>query len=142
MKASRLNQPVCRSRRIGTLPSLGMLSLLCLTSALPTHASTVYVQDSGYSNTFGDSSYLQLTDSNPNSIYFITPNWDPGARAGTFDNHPIGVWFDSGSQNWAIFNQDGAAMPLSAAFNVFTRPAASNVYVHKATPSNSLGDFT
>jgi hypothetical protein len=123
----------------GTAACLAALSLGLARTA---DASTVYVQDSGVTNTIGNSSYLQMMDPNPNSIYFFTPNWDPGARAGIYNNHPTGVWFDSNRQNWAIYNEDRTAMPLSAAFNVLTRPAASNVYVHHATTSNSRGDFT
>jgi hypothetical protein len=33
-----------------------------------------------------------------------------------YNNHPIGVYYFSG--HWTIFNQDLAAIPLNAAFNV------------------------
>jgi hypothetical protein len=66
-------------------------------------------------NTYLDNS---LTNDNPNVILYVTPNWNPGGSGGTYNNHPIGVWYNSNRQKWAIFNQDGATMPEGAAFNV------------------------
>jgi hypothetical protein len=54
----------------------------------------------------------------PNAILFVTPNINPGSISGTYDPHPVGVRYDTGSGQWAILNEDGASMPLSAAFNV------------------------
>ena len=45
-----------------------------------------------------------LTNDNPNAIVVVTPNYNPGGVGGTYDNHPIGVWYDG--SKWAIFNQD------------------------------------
>jgi hypothetical protein len=58
-----------------------------------------------------------LTNGNPNAIVFVTPNWNPGGVGGTYDNHPIGVFYDG--NKWAIFNQDLTAIPVNAAFNVY-----------------------
>ena len=45
-----------------------------------------------------------LTNGNPNAIILVTPNWNPGGVGGTYDNHPIGVFYTAGK--WTIFNQD------------------------------------
>ena len=66
-------------------------------------------------NTYLDNS---LTNDNPNVILYVTPNWNPGGSGGTYNDHPIGVWYNSNRQKWAIFNQDGEPMPDGAAFNV------------------------
>jgi hypothetical protein len=59
------------------------------------------------------------SDGDPNAILFVTPNWNPGGVGGVYNNHPIGVFFCQRCSNkWAIFNQDFAAIPLNAAFNV------------------------
>lgn len=132
-------------RSAASLCSLGALALLNPFGALgvrPAAASTVYIQTAAGSNTIGDWTDLSLKDPNPNSIYFVTPNWNPPGLGGTFENHPIGVWFDAGRGDWAVFNQDGASMAIGESFNIFTRPAASNVYTHTATSSNSAGDST
>lgn len=81
-----------------------------------------------------------LTNGNPNALLLVTPNWNPGGLGGTYNNHPIGVWY-TGSQ-WAIFNQDRASVPPGAAFNVLVLSAGPGVFVHKATAGNSTGDYT
>jgi hypothetical protein len=40
--------------------------------------------------------------------------------SGVRSNHPIGVWYN-GSQ-WGVYNEDGATMPSTAAFNVMFLP--------------------
>jgi len=57
-----------------------------------------------------------LTDGDPNAILIVTPNYNPHGTGGVYEPHPIGVYY-TGSK-WAIFNQDAAAMPVGAAFNV------------------------
>ena len=52
----------------------------------------------------------------PNAILIVTQNWNPGGGIGTYNAHPIAVYY-AGSA-WNIFNQDFAAMPVNAAFNV------------------------
>ena len=68
----------------------------------------------------GNSTYIEnrLINANPEAILFVTQNWNPGGESGTYNEHPIGVWYDSGAQRWAIFNQDRRAIPEGAAFNV------------------------
>jgi hypothetical protein len=46
----------------------------------------------------------------------LTQVWNPGGAGGTYNPHHVGVWFDGSS--WNVFNEDGAAMPLGAAFAV------------------------
>ena len=54
---------------------------------------------------------------------FVTPDWNPsGNLAAAFDTHQVGVWYDSSAADWAIANEDGAAMPIGAAFNVHIEP--------------------
>ncbi|MCA1740779.1 MAG: hypothetical protein LC740_18750, partial [Actinobacteria bacterium] len=56
---------------------------------------------------------------NPNAVLYVTQNWNPGGReGGTYNDHPVGVWYDTNREKWAIFNQDRAAIPEGAAFNV------------------------
>ena len=45
-----------------------------------------------------------------------TPNYNPGGGSGTYNNHPVGVFYIGA--RWAIFNQDLASMLNNAAFNV------------------------
>jgi hypothetical protein len=79
-----------------------------------------FVHHATSENIAQNSTYLDnpLTNGNPNVILYVTQNWNPGAGAGIYNDHPIGVWYDSNAQRWAIFNQDREAMPEGAAFNV------------------------
>ena len=54
-----------------------------------------------------------LTNNNPYVLVFATPNYNPGATGGTYDNHNIGVYYVGGDKQMAVFNQDGAAMPVN-----------------------------
>jgi len=71
-------------------------------------------------NISANGTYLDdpLTNDNPDAILYVTQNWNPGGNGDTYNEHPIGVWYDSSRQRWAIFNQDREAMPDGAAFNV------------------------
>jgi hypothetical protein len=60
-----------------------------------------------------------LINDKPNAILYVTQNWNPGGgRSGTYNDHPIGVWYHDDRGRWAIFNQDEAAMAVGAHFNV------------------------
>jgi len=78
---------------------------------------------------------------NPNAIFLVTANWNPGGTGGVYNTSPIGVWYDAGTAKWGIFNQDLAPMPEGAAFNIFI-PSGGDYFVHTVTPSNSPGYFT
>jgi len=84
-----------------------------------------------------------LANNNPNAVIEVTPNYNPGGIGATYDNHPIGVWY-TGSR-WAIFNQDRAAMPVDAAFNVMVSPSPGSysfLAIQTASSANSSGDAT
>jgi sortase A len=67
-----------------------------------------------------NSTYLDdpVLNGKPGAILSVTQNWNPGGGGGTYNDHPVGVRYDSGHQQWAIYNTDGAAMPDGAAFNL------------------------
>ncbi|MBX3125713.1 MAG: trypsin-like serine protease [Polyangiaceae bacterium] len=72
----------------------------------------------------GNTLYLDDPNLNgrPEAQLFVTPNYNPGGTGGRYLNSPIGVWYSSGLGRWAIFRQDGSAMPNDAGFNVLARP--------------------
>jgi hypothetical protein len=55
-----------------------------------------------------------LCNGDPNAILIVTPNWVAGG--GVYNNHVVGVSYIP--PQWVIFNEDFAAMPTNAAFNV------------------------
>jgi hypothetical protein len=73
-----------------------------------------FVHTATAANITGNWTYIDhpLTNENPNAIVLATQNWNPGGAVGTYNNHPIGVWYASGAKKWAVFNQDLAAIPL------------------------------
>ena len=85
-----------------------------------TTLDTVFIHHATPENTSANSTYLDgpLTDGNPNAVLVVTHNWNPGGSPGKYNDHPIGVWYDRDRSKWAIFNQDRAAMPVGADFNV------------------------
>ena len=126
-----------------------------LASAHTAQASTPYMSGVAHftqivysSNRSGDSTYMNngYTNNQPNALLFVTPNGSPGGVGGAYDNHPVGVWYDTSAKEWAIFNEDKAIMPLNAAFNVLVVPTPGSfggtVFVQTAAPYNVSGDST
>jgi hypothetical protein len=106
---------------------------------VPNPDTSVFVHTASAANINSHTTTIDypLTNGNPNAIILVTPNFAAGGTCGCIhDDHPIGVNYD-GTQ-WRIFNQDGAAMPVGAAFNVFVPTASVNVFVHTATSGNTF----
>lgn len=83
----------------------------------------------------------QLND-NPNAIFFVSQNWNPNGIGGQYNDHSIGVWYSSSSKRWNIFNQDKTDMDAGAAFNVLIPDGDYSVFVHAASPSNIVNNWT
>lgn len=98
------------------IPAGASFNLLLDTSII--HGTIL--QTATTANTVGDHSTIDnaLTNNNANAIVFATSNFNPQGQGGIYDNHNIGVFYNNGK--WSIFNEDGAAMPVGAAFDVLT----------------------
>jgi hypothetical protein len=59
-----------------------------------------------------------LTTGNPNAIVFQTPVFNPGGVGGVNDLSPAATYWSAKASKAAIFNENGAPMPLGAAFNL------------------------
>lgn len=59
---------------------------------------------------------LSYAGASVTDILIVTPNFNPTGLDGIYNAHPIGVYWSS--NYWTIFNQDFAAMPVGASFNV------------------------
>jgi hypothetical protein len=116
---------------VGVLLGIGLLELIggkqeqAAPTAPPRAANgatleAVFIHHATPENTSANSTYLDtpLTDGNPNAVLMVTHNWNPGGGSGKYNDHPIGVWYYPDRGKWAIFNQDRAAMPVGADFNV------------------------
>lgn len=60
-----------------------------------------------------------LINGNPNAILIVTQRYNEGeSSSGVYNAHAVGVWYAPVQGKWTIFNQDLAAMPDGAKFNV------------------------
>ncbi len=61
------------------------------------------------------------SNGNPNAVLFETPNCDPSGTGGTFDTAATGVeYFQSPTDDWAVFQEDSSSMARHTSFNVLT----------------------
>lgn len=81
-------------------------------------------------NSSGESTHSDLTD--PDLLLLVSPIWTaPGQLTGVYNDHPTGVWYDPLLDDWAVFNEDEADMPLGAHFHIFaTRVIYENGFEH------------
>ena len=94
-------------------------------------------------NSRGDYTYLSdpSIDAKPNAIFIVSPTSDQEDIGAASYEHNIGVWYAGGAQKWAIFNQDRAAVPAGATFDVEV-PRSSAKFVHHADLLNTAGNYT
>ena len=104
----------------------------------------VFTHTATDTNSRGDYTYISdpAIDGHPDTVVLVVPSTDRGnARAASYD-HNIGVWYEGiNEKKWAIFNQDRAAIPSGATFEVII-PQASQRLVHYAKLDNSVGNRT
>jgi len=116
------------------------------TAAAPVTVTSHFVWTATSANSSGDSTFINnlATNNRPGDLLFITHNWTQGAVCGCVDDSsPVGVWYDTSTGRWAIFNEDRSAIRAGASFNVLAVPAASSsVFVQTATAGNSAGGST
>ncbi len=88
--------------------------------------NSVFVHRATSESISANSTYLddRSTNGNPDAILSITRNWNPEGD-GVYNDHPVGVWYDTTAERWAIFNEDRSAMPEGAAFNVLVWAAST-----------------
>jgi hypothetical protein len=95
-------------------------------------------------NSRGDYTYITDPSINgdANAIVLVAPSTDRGNAGDATYDHNIGVWYEGvNEKKWAIFNQDRAAIPGGAAFEVVV-PPASQSFVLYAVPDNTIGNST
>jgi hypothetical protein len=86
-----------------------------------------------------------ITNNEPDAIVFITQVLNPGGGTGFYNDHPVGVWYNTAANKWAIFNQDGAGMPLNISFFVLVSPVDVGkdfAFVHTASPETLTAGST
>jgi len=67
-----------------------------------------------------------LIDGDSTAILIITQRWTIlDTDTGVYNNKSVGVWYDPDLGKWTIFNEDAAAMPPNARFNVLVIKVAA-----------------
>lgn len=87
----------------------------------------VFVHRVSPANTDGEVTYLDHPSTNaaPDAVLVVTPNWNPGGGAGTYNDHPVSIRYDAAKERWAVRNEDLAPLPARAAFGVLVRGGTS-----------------
>jgi hypothetical protein len=105
---------------------------------------TVFTHTATDANSRGDYTYIShpAIDGDPNAVVLVAESTDGGNARGASYDHNIGVWYEGvNEKKWAIFNQDRAAIPAGATFEVII-PPASETLVHYAKRDNTVGNST
>jgi hypothetical protein len=81
-------------------------------------ATPIFTHRAAATNTSGAETRISHPhcDGKPGAILIVTYNFNPSGLAGTRNDRPVGIYY-TGAQ-WAIYNLDGTAMPVGAAYNV------------------------
>lgn len=115
------------------MPLGAAFNVLVLESARFSHLHTADSHNTTGNRTFIEHASL---NGNPDALLQVTQNWNPGLTPGTYNDHPVGVFYDSLQQRWAITNLDGVSIPLGAAFNVLIPPEQEASWLHGANSGN------
>jgi hypothetical protein len=108
-----------------------------------TITKTSFVHRATDKNSRGDYTYIgdPSINGDPDAIVLVSPTSDQENLGTASYNHNIGVWYEGGAEKWAIFNQNRAAVPAGATFEVVV-PRASAKFVHRARLVNIAGNYT
>jgi hypothetical protein len=105
-----------------------------------------FVLTVGGTDTSGDSAFLSTdaTNGEPGDLLFVTPSPYHGETCPCLAVAPlpvIGVRYDRANREWAVFNENKAAMSADETFSVLAEPAASaSVFTVHATGGSRSGD--
>ena len=108
-----------------------------------TSNKTSFVHRATDENSRGDYTYISdpSIDGDANAIVLVSLASDRESSEVPSYEHNIGVWYESVRQEWAVFNQDLAAVPAGTTFEVVV-PQASASFVHRADLLNTAGHYT
>lgn len=83
-------------------------------------STPIFTHQAGAANIFGAETRINhpLCNFRPNAILLVTYNFNPAGTAGVRNDRPVGIYYIPGAGRWAIYNLDGTAMPVGAAYNV------------------------
>lgn len=95
-------------------------------------------------NISGGVSYFDSPSLNelPARTVFANVLLNPLGATTAYHNHPIGVYYSVGANQWSVFNEDSVLMATGVAFSAF-KPAQNSVFfTHTSTAGNISGSWT
>jgi hypothetical protein len=97
-----------------------MQSNLAYNVVIPPGDSIYFAHTAAPGNTADNATELDnaIINGDPWALIFVSKNRVPGVNIWVDNPHPIGVYYDSSTQHWYIFNQDLAGMPVASSYNV------------------------
>jgi hypothetical protein len=113
-------------------------------AAIANAGATTFGHTATDANSRGDYTYLSHPgiDGDPDAVVLVAMSQNRRSPKAAAYDHNIGVWYEGADRKkWAIFNQDRAAVPAGATFEVIV-PPASRSFVHHAGPANTYGNTT
>jgi hypothetical protein len=121
-------------RKNGVNPDIG---------AFETQGNFHFLHRASSTNTTGHVSQINwpFINTRPSARTLFTPNWNPGGVGGTYNDRHTGIYYEGATSSWAIFNQNFAAMPVNASFNL-AEPHPDHTFVHTVSASNQAGFTT
>jgi len=95
-------------------------------------------------NTDGDSTTLShpRLNGHPFAIVVVTQIWNPLGGAGTYNDHPVGVYYDEIEERWSIYNEDGADLTEGAGFHVLILEDGEAGTIHVSNEVNTTANWT
>jgi hypothetical protein len=120
---------------------------LALAATAPAAAQwQTFVHTASAVNTFLDTTEIDepAINGDPDAVVVVTQVWNPGGGdAGVFNPHHVGLAYSSTTGRGSIYNEDFAAMPLGASFNVWVGPqVAGGAFRHTTTAANTTAATT
>ncbi len=106
-----------RATNVQNGPALSIEGEIVVPYANFSNSTPVFKHVASRANIVGSVTYIDhpMCNGTPSAVLLITHDW---GTSGPYVNRPTGVWYDTGRGQWAIFMEDGSAMPTGAIFNV------------------------
>ncbi len=83
-------------------------------------ATPVFIHQASVASITGSETRIDHPHCNnrPNAIILLTYNFNPAGLVGVRNDRAFGLYYNPSNARWAIYNFDGTAIPVVAAFNV------------------------
>jgi len=112
--------------------------LLVLATTFGVAQNSMFVHTATVANSSFNVTYIDHPDlnANPNANLVVSHNWNPVGSSGVYNNNVTGVWYDTFTQQWAIYNENpGVNIVPDSSYNVYYSTNTATI-THIATVGN------